>query len=187
MDSLETSYFRNSIREMHPALDEKLVMGTALAAKVPLQQVASQQFTEDKHLQGFWLFTAAANDGCRTEHSYRKASELYTTGEKKAMVDAIKETDGDNDDIEGEDEPEDDERACNKGAVDYSDEEATGEEDQEMDRKLTRERHRLRNSTRQNTKKQEQKKKYHGKKGKSRLGELLLMAENTKDRWSAKR
>lgn len=186
MDSLGTSYFRNS-REMYPALDEKLVMGTGLGAKVPLHQVPCQQFVEDKHLQDFCLFNAAANDGSGTENSYRKASVLYTTGQNKTTVEAIKETDGDNDDIEGADELEDDERACNKGIVDYSDEEATGEKDQEMDRKLKRETHKLINSTRQNTKKPEQKKKYHGKKSKSRLGELLLMTENTKDSWSAKR
>lgn len=71
MDSLKT-YFNNSIREMYPALDEKFMMGTALAAKVLLRQVPSQQFAENKHLEGFWLVNAAAIDVYGTDNSYRK-------------------------------------------------------------------------------------------------------------------
>lgn len=71
MDSLKT-YFNNSIREMYPALDEKFMMGTALAAKVLLRQVPSQQFAEIKHLEGFWLVNTAAIDVYGTDSSYRK-------------------------------------------------------------------------------------------------------------------
>lgn len=71
MDSLKT-YFNNSIREMYPALDEKFMMGTALAAKVLLRQVPSQQFAENKHLEGFWLVNAAAIDVYGTDNSFRK-------------------------------------------------------------------------------------------------------------------
>nr|XP_016465105.1 PREDICTED: protein DYAD-like [Nicotiana tabacum] len=54
MQSLQT-YFSNSKREMYPAFDEKFVMGTALASKVLLRQVPSQEFAEKKHLHSFWL------------------------------------------------------------------------------------------------------------------------------------
>lgn len=40
---------------MYPAFDEKFVMGTALASKVLLRQVPSQEFAEKKHLHSFWL------------------------------------------------------------------------------------------------------------------------------------
>ncbi|CAH9094707.1 unnamed protein product [Cuscuta epithymum] len=54
LESLQI-YFSNSMREMYPALDEKFVMGTALADKVLLRQVPSQEFAEKKHLESFWL------------------------------------------------------------------------------------------------------------------------------------
>ncbi|KAM3340554.1 protein DYAD-like [Capsicum galapagoense] len=57
MESLQT-YFSNSTREMYPALDEKFVMGTALANKVLLREVPSQEFTEKKHLHSFWLLNS---------------------------------------------------------------------------------------------------------------------------------
>ncbi|KAL3521401.1 hypothetical protein ACH5RR_019550 [Cinchona calisaya] len=70
MESLKT-YFSNSIREMYPALDEKFVMGTALAAKVLIRQVPSQEFAEIKHLEGFWLVNAAtAGDDLSEEGNY---------------------------------------------------------------------------------------------------------------------
>ncbi|MCD7468749.1 hypothetical protein HAX54_007187 [Datura stramonium] len=59
MESLQT-YFSNSTREMYPALDEKFVMGTALATKVLLRQIPSQEFAEKKHLHTFWLVNSTS-------------------------------------------------------------------------------------------------------------------------------
>ncbi|CAN4080732.1 unnamed protein product [Withania somnifera] len=55
--SLQT-YFSNSTQEMYPGFDEKFVMGTALANKVLLRQVPSQEFAEKKHLHSFWLLNS---------------------------------------------------------------------------------------------------------------------------------
>ncbi|VFQ93427.1 unnamed protein product [Cuscuta campestris] len=54
-----TSSRCNSTREMYPALDEKIVTGTALADKVLLRQVSSQEFAEKKHLESFWCVNSA--------------------------------------------------------------------------------------------------------------------------------
>ncbi|XP_071937624.1 protein DYAD-like [Coffea arabica] len=75
MESLKT-YFSNSIREMYPALDEKFVMGTVLAAKVLLRQIPSQEFAENKHLEGFWLVNAAAVNVSEEDNSYRNGNCL---------------------------------------------------------------------------------------------------------------
>ncbi|CDP05355.1 unnamed protein product [Coffea canephora] len=75
MESLKT-YFSNSIREMYPALDEKFVMGTALAAKVLLRQIPSQEFAENKHLEGFWLVNATAVNVSEEDNSYRNGNCL---------------------------------------------------------------------------------------------------------------
>lgn len=61
MNSLKT-YFTNSIGEIYPELDDKFVMGTALAAKVLLRQVPSHEFAENKHLKDFWLVRASSDD-----------------------------------------------------------------------------------------------------------------------------
>ncbi|KAK3033263.1 hypothetical protein RJ639_033143 [Escallonia herrerae] len=54
VQSLKT-YFSNRIKEIFPALDEKFVMGTVLAGKVLRRQIPFEEFTEKKHLEGFWM------------------------------------------------------------------------------------------------------------------------------------
>ncbi|CAI9092016.1 OLC1v1027147C1 [Oldenlandia corymbosa var. corymbosa] len=84
MDSLQT-YFSNIIEEMYPALDEKFVMGTALAAKVLRRRVPSQQFAESKHLKSFWLVNAATVDASESDDSYKKGN-LLTELKSSAVV-----------------------------------------------------------------------------------------------------
>lgn len=54
MESLR-AFFNYSSRESHPALDEKFVMGLALASRVLVRTVAAEVFSEQKSLLTFWL------------------------------------------------------------------------------------------------------------------------------------
>ncbi|KAK6155926.1 hypothetical protein DH2020_010174 [Rehmannia glutinosa] len=54
MESLR-AFFNYSKRETHPALDEKFVMGIALAEKVLIRLVPAEIFSEQKSLETFWL------------------------------------------------------------------------------------------------------------------------------------
>lgn len=244
MESLKT-YFSNSIREMYPALDEKFVMGTALADKVLLRQVPSQEFAANKHLEGFWLvntIAATANiseednssrkGNCLTElkgmgmvrwgirrqvkflerhkeniNGNIQSSSSFSQGSKKTievMRKPEEDEDGDEDDNEDEEEDEedeeeekydedDDEREEDNEVMDVENEETEAEDEtQETKRNLKRKRYKLRNSTiRQKAKKvkrekKKKQKKTHGKRGRNKCRELLVM-QNPKDRWSTDR
>ncbi|PIN07034.1 hypothetical protein CDL12_20403 [Handroanthus impetiginosus] len=65
MESLR-AFFNYSARETHPALDEKFVMGTAMAAKVLTRLVPDEIFSEQKSSESFWLIrSSAAADSCK--------------------------------------------------------------------------------------------------------------------------
>ncbi|KAL2527023.1 Protein DYAD [Abeliophyllum distichum] len=49
------AFFSYSTRETHPALDEKFVMGTVLAAKVLHRKVPAEEYSDQKHLENFWV------------------------------------------------------------------------------------------------------------------------------------
>ncbi|RAL51357.1 hypothetical protein DM860_010859 [Cuscuta australis] len=83
MESLQ-QYFCNSIREMYPALDEKFVMGTALADKVLLRQVSSQEFAEKKHLESFWWVNSAS------VHHHHHCYEDDSTSSKGVCLSELK-------------------------------------------------------------------------------------------------
>lgn len=75
MVSLE-KYFGNSIRGMYPELDEKFVMGIVLATKVLHRHVSSFEFTEKKHLEGFWLVKADSIDVMEEDGPLEKSTCL---------------------------------------------------------------------------------------------------------------
>nr|GMC96743.1 protein DYAD-like [Ipomoea batatas] len=85
LESLQI-YLCNSMREMYPALDEKFVMGTALADKVLYRQVPSQEFAEKKHLESFWLVSSASVNHLSQDSSASKGVCLSDQLKVNGMV-----------------------------------------------------------------------------------------------------
>ncbi|KAH6754835.1 hypothetical protein C2S53_019968 [Perilla frutescens var. hirtella] len=63
MDSLR-AFFNYRLRESHPALDEKFVMGSVLATKVLARSVPAEIFSEHKSSLGFWLISSMTAGSC---------------------------------------------------------------------------------------------------------------------------
>ncbi|KAL2550150.1 Protein DYAD [Forsythia ovata] len=55
------AFFSYSTRETHPALDEKFVMGTVQAAKVLHRKVPAEEYSDQKHLESFWVVRACGD------------------------------------------------------------------------------------------------------------------------------
>lgn len=68
-DSLR-AFFSYSTRETHPALDEKFVMETALAAKVLHRKVPAQEYSDQKHLESFWVINSSAVNSLKNDSSF---------------------------------------------------------------------------------------------------------------------
>lgn len=83
MESLR-AFFSYSARETHPALDEKFLMGSALAAKVLIRLVPAEIFSEQKSLEAFWLISSSsAADSC-------KDNVLVTQKKRSCLSEALK-------------------------------------------------------------------------------------------------
>lgn len=63
--SLESlcKYFSSRMTEVFPSLEEKFTMGTKLAGKVLYREVPSQEFSQNVHLEGFWLVKSVSVGG----------------------------------------------------------------------------------------------------------------------------
>lgn len=84
MESLR-AFFNYTLRESsHPALDEKFVMGSALAAKVLIRLVPAGAFSEQKGLLPFWLISSLADGSCKA-NGVRAAHERGSSGLSEAL------------------------------------------------------------------------------------------------------
>ncbi|XP_042005962.1 protein DYAD-like [Salvia splendens] len=96
MESLK-AFFNYSLRESHPSLDEKFVMGSALAAKVLVRIVPAEVFMEQKSWIAFWLIAQRKGSSCLSEAL--KGSGMVTWGIRRQVkyLGWHKESDDNND------------------------------------------------------------------------------------------
>ncbi|KAF7132109.1 hypothetical protein RHSIM_Rhsim09G0190200 [Rhododendron simsii] len=80
------SYFKKGIREMYPELDEKFVMGTKLAEKMLNRKVPSQEFSEKKHSQEFWVVISTSSFHGLGDVVSKKAGNLFSELKGNGMV-----------------------------------------------------------------------------------------------------
>ncbi|KAJ9553256.1 hypothetical protein OSB04_017301 [Centaurea solstitialis] len=145
-----STYFKNGISEMYPALDEKFVMGIKLASKVLLRQVPSQEFAQKKHLEDFWLVNPNPLVTKKDMGLVRelKNSEMVRWGVRRQVVfigrhKEITKTQSSSSFIQGEEEVKDlqvvnDEEVEEEEEVDDEAEEETHDEDLKRKVKSTR-------------------------------------------------
>ncbi|XP_060206298.1 protein DYAD-like [Lycium barbarum] len=214
MESLQT-YFSNSSREMYPALDEKFVMGIALANKVLLRQVPSHEFTEKKHLHSFWLLNSTnlavppKHGNCLShlkvngmvtwgirrqvkflgrheESNNTKSSSSFVQGDEISKVELPAKADKE------EEEEEDNEEDQEDGVKQEKDEETEENDDEVVAEKIHRNLKRKRYSLRATTTKKAKKTRVEMQRQKNRTKKKntcrqLTVYKDPKDRWSTER
>ncbi|KAG6390629.1 hypothetical protein SASPL_148367 [Salvia splendens] len=96
MESLK-AFFNYSLRESHPSLDEKFVMGSALAARVLVRRVPAEIFMEQKSWIDFWVIAQRKGSSCLSEAL--KGSGMVTWGIRRQVkyLGRHKESDDNND------------------------------------------------------------------------------------------
>ncbi|KAG8390239.1 hypothetical protein BUALT_Bualt01G0063100 [Buddleja alternifolia] len=82
MESLR-AFFSYSTRETHPALDEKFVMGSALAAKVLTRLVPTEVFSKQKNFENFWLIIPSTLDSFKDNANVTHENETYLSDQLK--------------------------------------------------------------------------------------------------------
>ncbi|KAL6509425.1 hypothetical protein OROGR_022735 [Orobanche gracilis] len=73
------AFFNYSTRETHPALDEKFVMGIALAEKVLGKLVEAEMYSEQKSLVTFWMTDTSA-------HHHHSNNNITVTHKKGTII-----------------------------------------------------------------------------------------------------
>ncbi|KAJ8552826.1 hypothetical protein K7X08_020219 [Anisodus acutangulus] len=216
MESLET-YFSNSTREMYPALDEKFVMGTALASKVLLRQVPTHEFAEKKNLHTFWLLNSTLgvppkNGVCLShlkvngmvswgirrqvkflgrheESNNTKSSSSFVQGDEIPKVELPEKAEEEDD--EEDDEEEDDEVGYELLKKEYEETEENDDEEavtEKSNRNLKRKRYCLRATTTKKAKKTRvEMQRQKNKIKKKNTCRQLTVYKDPKDRWSTER
>ncbi|KAL6530293.1 hypothetical protein OROHE_014646 [Orobanche hederae] len=74
------AFFNYSTRETHPALDEKFVMGIALAEKVLVKLVEAELYSEQKSLVTFWMTDTSA------DHHHHNNNNITVTHKKGTII-----------------------------------------------------------------------------------------------------
>ncbi|KAA8539778.1 hypothetical protein F0562_026470 [Nyssa sinensis] len=186
---------------MYPALDEKFVMGPKLAGKVLFREVPSQEFSEKKDLEEFWLVNSASICGFGDVFSNKGTclSELNSNGMVRWGVRRQVRFIGKHRENHPQSSPsfvEGEEKAKEDGGDEEEDREEDGEEERDDDEEAVTEEvsetkknsKRKRNNSRlaEKTKKARCEKQRQSKnKTKNNCKQIVL--RNPKDRWSAER
>ncbi|KAL3645178.1 hypothetical protein CASFOL_010358 [Castilleja foliolosa] len=84
------AFFIYSIRETHPALDEKFVMGIALANKVLVNLVTAQTFSEQKNLESFWLIDSSTAEYLYKDNNKINIGVTHKMGVDSCLSDSLK-------------------------------------------------------------------------------------------------
>ncbi|KAL3647515.1 hypothetical protein CASFOL_008483 [Castilleja foliolosa] len=82
------AFFIYSKKETHPTLDEKFVMGIALANKVLVNLVTAQTFSEQKNLESFWLIDSSAAEYLYKDNNNNRVTHMK--GADSGLSDSLK-------------------------------------------------------------------------------------------------